>query len=198
LLGLGVTAWAATTATHFNVKGDTVIALFEAADPQDSCLEDTVFVAASETMEKLSPEGHPTSTLRTMLVVTERDVCTGTALLSGEGEAFQVAFQVAGNQSSATLTATVPVFDGMSAQIIHFDVNLTWTATDQPIFEQSKEIFRDRDLGIFVVAQFRGRHAPAEATGTVVGLGLNFTPEPSVSAELQTENDGTLLIEMTM
>jgi len=48
-----------------------------------------------------------------------------------------------------------------------------------------------------IVSQLRGIHADAVATGTVVELGQNFTPEWSTSAELQTQNDGTVVIEMT-
>ena len=40
---------------------------------------------------------------------------------------------------------------------------------------------------------YRANNAP-EAD---VGLGQNFTPEPSVSAELHTQNDGTVIIEKT-
>jgi hypothetical protein len=48
-----------------------------------------------------------------------------------------------------------------------------------------------------IKTQLRGKHIEASATGTIVGLGQNFTPEPSSSAELPTRNDGTLLIEWT-
>jgi hypothetical protein len=61
-------------------------------------------------------------------------------------------------------------------------------------FQRSKETFRDKELGIMIKSTLKGRHAAAEATGTVRGLGQNFTPEPSESAELQTQNDGTIVI----
>jgi hypothetical protein len=61
-------------------------------------------------------------------------------------------------------------------------------------FQRSKETFRDKELGIMIKSTLKDRHAAAEATGTVRGLGQNFTPEPSESAELQTQNDGTIVI----
>jgi hypothetical protein len=199
LVGFGMAAWADASATHFQVKGDTAIALFEAVDPEDSCIEDTVVVIASETMEKLSPEGHPTSTVRTVLVVGQVDVCLDFTLLSGEGEVFQAAFRVAGNQRSATLTATVPVLDLISQQIMTFDVNLTWTAQGKPVFEHTKETFRDPETGITIITQLRGFHVDAVAAGTTVEVagGRNFTPSPSESAELHKVNDGTVIVQQT-
>jgi hypothetical protein len=148
-------------------------------------------------MQKISPGGEPTSMVGTVLVVAALDVCQGITLLSGGGEASDQAFRLAGDLSAATLSTTIRVLDTVSFQIITFDVNLTWTATGEPVFEQTKEMFRDRDLGLLIVTQIRGWHAPAVATGTVVGLGRNFTPEPSTSAELEKVNDGTIVIEMT-
>jgi hypothetical protein len=197
LVSLGSPGWADTTAAHFSVKADTAIAVFEATSPTDACLVFTVMVIASDQMQKLSPDGGPIASVETMLIVAIEDVCQGITLLSGEGETAQPSFRMAGDLRSATLTATVPVLDNITGQLINYSVNLTWTATGQPVFEQSKETFRDRDLGIFAVVQFRGRTVDAEATGTVAGLGENFTPAPSTSAQLLTQNDGFVTIEMT-
>jgi hypothetical protein len=133
--------------------------------------------------------------VRTVLVVGQRDGCLGVPLFSGQGETPEQSFQF--SLSSATLTTTVTVFDSISFQDYDFDVDLTWTATGAPVFHHDKETFRDKELGIKIQTQLRGRHAPAVATGTVVGLGQNFTPEPSDSAELQTDNNGTITIEKT-
>jgi hypothetical protein len=203
LVNIGVTGWADTTATHIKIKGDTAVATFEAFDPDDACLENFVTVVASDRMEKVSPGGGPTSTVEPVLVVGQVDVCLGITLFSGEGVTgdplfpFAIEFQFASNLSSATLRAMVQVFDSVSATAYPFDVEVTWTATGAPVSHHDKETFRDKDLGLMIVTDLRGRHAPAVATGTVVGLGYNFTPEPSISAELQTDNNGTISIEMT-
>jgi hypothetical protein len=147
-------------------------------------------------MEKVSPGGGPISMVRTTLVVGQTEVCVGVTLFSGQGETPEPSFQF--SLSSATLTTTVPVFDSISRQVYDFDVVLTWTATGTPVSHHDKETFRDKELGIKIKTQIRGRHAPAEAVGTVVGLGQNFTPESSDSAELQAENNGTIIIEKTL
>jgi hypothetical protein len=146
-------------------------------------------------MEKVSGPNGSTLFVRTLLVVGQRDVWLGLSLLSAEGETPQHAFQFASDLSSATLSTTVTVFDVVSQQFYDFEVNLTWTAQGAPVSHHCKETFHDKELGI--KTQLRGTHVDAEATGTIVGLGQNFTPEPSVSAELQTQNSGTVIVEKT-
>jgi hypothetical protein len=196
LVGLGVTGWAETTATHFKVQGDTVAALFQATDP-NPCVEFQVGLIASDEMLKLSPDGGPETRVQTVLVVAGTDICENIDFVHGTGSTeVQAAFHVTGNLSTAALRATVPVFDLVSQQVINFDVNLTWTATGKPVVHHGTETIRDEDLDIFVTAHFPGKLAPAVASGTVVAFGVNFTPEPSVRAEIQTQNDGIVTIQM--
>ena len=116
----------------------------------------------------------------------------------GEGKTLQHSFQFAGDVGSATVRATVMVFDSFSSPFYEFDVDLTWIAHAEFMAHHSKETLHDKDLGIKIITHLRGRHAPAVASGIVLGLGINFTPEPSDSAELQTENNGSIVIEKTM
>ncbi len=97
--------------------------------------------------------------------------------------------------SSATLTATVPVVEEATFDPIPFTVNLTWTAIGPTVRTHFHEQFRDREAGIFINSQVRGWLAPAVATGTVVGLGENWTPEPSISAELIKQGAGVVTIQ---
>jgi hypothetical protein len=189
---VGSTAWAKTTKTKFQVKGDTAIAVFQATAPDDPCIENFVSVVASELMEKQKPGG-TTETTRTVLVAGRTHTCFGITLFSGQGETTEHSFQF--SLSSATLTATVLMFDSVSFQSYEFDVDLTWTAEGPAVFHTCKETLRDKDLGIKIMTHLRGRHAPAEAVGTVIGVGENFTPGPSDEAELQTQNDGSIIIE---
>jgi hypothetical protein len=113
LVSLGSLGWADTTASNFSVKGATAVATFEAADSQDPCLVNTIIVVASDSMEKLSPEGQPSSTVRTTLIVVQEDVCLGITLLSGEGATAQQSLRIAGELSTATLDTTVMVLDNI-------------------------------------------------------------------------------------
>jgi len=188
---------AATTTTNFRLKGDTVVATFEAFDPQDPCLLDFVSVAASDLVEKMSPGGKKTADAGTLLLIIQRDVCTDTVLFGGFGGPASQSFQVAGDLKSATLSAQVPVFNNVTSLTTTFQVNLTFQATGAAEFLHLKETFQDPDLGIKITSQSVSWTSPATATGTVSGVGQNFTPEPSDSATIQKENDGTLTIQKT-
>jgi hypothetical protein len=209
LVGIGAPGGADTTKSHFKIKGDTAVASFQATDPQDPCIESFVSVVASDLMEKVSPGGGPTSTVRTVLLVGLRDPCLDISTMSAEGETPEHTFRIAHDLSSATLRATVPVFNLSDLQWYTFEVDLTWTAQGEATRHHDKETFRDKDLGLKITSHLRGKHAEAQATGTVVAvevpltplpavqLGQNVTPEPSDTAELQTENNGTIIIEKT-
>jgi hypothetical protein len=187
---------AATTSENFRLKGETLMATFEAFDPLDPCLLNFVAVTAADTIEKTSPGGKKTIRNGIVLVVIQRDVCTDSVLFDGMGIATNQTFQVAGNLSSATLTAQVQVFEGEVG--FPFQVNLTWTATGKAELLHSKETFRDAELGIRILSQSVSSIAPATASGTVFGLGQNFTPEASDTGSIQTQNDGSLLIQKTL
>jgi hypothetical protein len=195
-LAIGSTAWAEATRTLLTVKGDTATATFDSIDPETPCLQNFAIAVASDLMQKQLPGGKAI-TVNTMLIVVQKDVCLDFLLFSAQGETTTQSFALASDLSSATLSTTVTVFDELTHQLYDFDVNLTWIAQDTPVFENVKETFRDPELGLKIMSHVRGRHVAAEATGTLVGLGRNFALEPSVSAELQTENLGTLIIEKT-
>src|SRR5262249_30636145 len=166
-----------------------------AFDPLDPCLLDFVSVSASDLVEKTSPGGKKTSFPGTLLIVIQEDVCTNSVLFQGFGGPAAHSFQVAGNLSSATLTAQVPVRDNITGITSTFEVNLTWKAPGKVEFLHSKETFRDPELGIRIMLQSVSFVAQATATGTVFGVGQNFTPESSDAATIQSQNDGTLLIQ---
>lgn len=137
------------------------------------------------------------------MVRSQTDVCTGITLFSGVGETpANLSFQVAGSLRSATLTATISVFNTVSSSTVTFQVNLVWTATGKPQSLHSKETFRDPDLGIRIRALTHSRQVEAIATGTIVkvdvnGGNYNFTPEASDTATIRKESDGSLIIEKT-
>jgi hypothetical protein len=188
---------AKTTASHFDLKGDTAVATFDIVSASDPCLENFVFIFASDEIQKISP-GQKSTTVRASLVVSQVDNCTGIPLLSGEGQPDMQVFRMDRNSATlATLTTTIPVFDFLTFQVYDFDVNLTWRATVPAERHHDHEYFRDRTAGILINTQVRGLHAPAVATGTVFGFGQNFTPEPTTNTELQTDNTGSVTIERT-
>jgi len=203
LVGSANTARAETMVSHFKIKGETIVASFHATNPDDPCVEFFVSVVASDLVERTSPPKSKVAQPSVVLIVGWTDSCLGITLFSGQSEPLQEPpiLQIARDLRSATLRATVPVFDLMSLQFYDFDVDLTWTGRGPAVRQNSKETFRDRDLGIFIKTHLKGVARPAEAVGTVVGLvegvQVNVTPEPTADAEIQRRDDSSLVIEKT-
>src|SRR4051812_36937935 len=74
-----------TTVSHFKFKNDTAVATFDQVSASDPCLENLVFIFASDEIQKISP-GPKSTTVKASLVVTQVDSCTGIPLFVGEGE----------------------------------------------------------------------------------------------------------------
>jgi hypothetical protein len=195
VVGWAADAEAQTAVSHLKIKGEAVNATFISLDSTDPCFETAVTVIASNAMQKTSP-GQKTRTTATELVISRVDVCAGISIFEGQGSAEVHDLRIAGNLRSATLTASVIVEDTAGDPVL-FTVALSWTATGPAVRNHEHEIFRDEDLGLFINSHVRGKIAPAVATGAVIGLGENWTPEPSTSAEIMTQSSGTVTIERT-
>jgi hypothetical protein len=200
-----ISALDAATVTNFRLRGDTITAFFDAIDPLDPCIENVAFVAVADEVQKLSPDGRPTSDTQTIVDVTQIDICNGVPLFvsdTADSVILNQSFHVDGNLRSASLIAEVriPNLTHIS-QSATFQVNVVWTASGKPGLSKTKETFRDPDLGITIRALGHGRHVDAVATGTVVTVdlsdGRNLTPEPSDSATIAKDNDTSLVIEKT-
>ena len=195
-LSFSVQTVAAATVTKLQLKGDTITAQFDALDPEENCLENFVFVVASDMIQKES-QTERTRTVSLMLSIVQKDICTEVVLFSGEGAIAAPDLEIAANLKSATLTAKVPVFDTISQQSVTFDAHLVWNATAKPKVVNSTDIFRDRGLGIFIKSVTHSKQAQAIATGTVFGNGQHFTPEASDMATIENNKDSSLTIEKT-
>src|SRR3954452_1977705 len=138
---------AKTTASHFEVKGEAAVATFAEVSASDPCLENFVFIFASDETQKVSP-GPKSTTVKTSLVVNQVDTCSGISLFSGEGVADMQVFRMDRNSAIlATLTTSIAVFDFLTFEVHDFDVNLTWRATAPAERHHDHEYVRDRTAG---------------------------------------------------
>jgi hypothetical protein len=177
-------ATATTTVTNLRLTGDQVSALFNAPTSADGCVETLLALGAADLIEKVSGSGKTTNT-RMVAFVTQTDVCQPflVDIVVADGEATNITLKVAGNGRTATLAGSIDVLDIVNGLFRTLQVNLTWTATEKPEFTNTKETFKDPELGIIIKSKSRGIFAEATATGTVMGLGPNLTPEPSEEAK---------------
>jgi hypothetical protein len=190
-------ARAQTTVTNLRLNGKTAIATFDSVDPNDPCITYHVAVVSSNSMQQVSPGSTKTTTVGTVLAVDVEDICLDMTVFNGTGATTQQTLMFA-DLKSATLTATVTITDPSSGQTADFIVNLTWSAAGPATNSRDVQIIIDRQLGLIMVLRQRGSSVPAMATGTVIleDLGLNITPEPSDTAELQSQTQGQLTIQM--
>jgi hypothetical protein len=189
----------ANTVSNSRLKGSTVTALFAATTSTDGCVVTFVSVGAADLVEKILADGTVKSTRSTVFVV-QTDICQEDGpvdFLVADGESLTTSLQVAGDGSSAKLTGSITLLDIVGSQFLTLQLNLTWKAIEKPIVTKSNTMFKDKDLGIKVKTKSSSMFAEAIATGTVLGLGVNATPEPSEegTANIQRAAEATLTIE---
>ena len=116
----------------------------------------------------------------------------GSVLFSGTGSTESFGFTVDADLTNARLEGTVPVFNEGEGTIVDFQVDLTFAATGP--LERSRVTSRIREPGFVSVAHFKGESREATATGTVSGVGSNWTPVPSTVAFIQRNDTGQISV----
>jgi hypothetical protein len=172
----------ASAADVFKFRDDSASAFFSDIGPS-GCINTGGSVFAFEDISH-SPPGPGSSTAAVLIDLFQFDFCTDTPLLSASGSAelTDSDFQVAGNLDSATLHATVPMFDNVSGTAFDLTVDLTWTSTSS-LGHQSSHI-KVNFQGCHVNLKNNSAFRFAEASGTVSDGTTNFTPSPSTQATI--------------
>src|SRR4026208_952705 len=121
IFALALTALAATSVSgaagastlHFSFKGQFAEADFDSVDPS-GCVETFVFVEGVNGTVKET--GHPAASSTAVIVIDQFDFCPSTATLFAVGETTLAAgeFQIDKMLTTATLNATIEVFDEVS------------------------------------------------------------------------------------
>lgn len=101
-------------------------------------------------------------------------------------------FQIDNQLDTATLNATVEVFENISGASIPIDVHISWTGIG-PTF-RTKDRFQSSQPGSKLKIRFDGVSRAATASGTVSDGTTNFTPEPAVFADMGSAKQGELEI----
>jgi hypothetical protein len=84
------------------------------------------------------------------------------------------------------------VFDEVSGASFDLAVDLSWAGVG-PLGRQQTTSHFDTP-GCIINSHFQGRSRPAQAWGSVSDETLNYTPELSVSASLDSVKNGTVVI----
>ena len=172
----------ASAADVYKFKGYSAAAFFSTTDPSGCIVTGgSVFVFENISHRRPGP-GSPTADV--FIDLFKEDTCTGTGLLSASNlaPADIVNFQVAGNLDSATLLATVPMFDFVSNTAFDLTVDLTWTGTSSLGHQNSQ--FKQNFEGCHINLKNNSAFRYAEASGTVSDGTTNFTPSPSTQGTI--------------
>jgi hypothetical protein len=161
----------------YKFKGYSAAAFFSDTDPS-GCIFTGGSVFVFENISH-SPPGPGSYTADVLVDLFKQDICTGTTLMSASNMAPAeiTEFNVAGNLDTATVVATVPMFDYASNTAFDLTVDLTWTGTS-PLGHQSTQS-KVNFAGCHTNLKNNSAFRYAEAFGTVSDGTTNFTPSPS-------------------
>jgi hypothetical protein len=175
-----------------HTRGPEVDADFFSLDPS-GCIETDVFLTIAD-QQVQSPPGPGTSGPAVLFFdINKFNNCTGELLFTASCSPLTtINFQVAKKLDSATLNATLECFEFLSSSSFNISANLTWIATGTPTTERSSSHFFSP--GCKTNFQFDGTFTPAQASGTVSDGTTNFTPDPSVFADIASVRSGEVEI----
>jgi hypothetical protein len=172
-------AAASGSTTVFRFNALTAIAAF---DSTSGCIE--TFADVDGTQSNLGPEAD--------VLIAQFDNCTGTLLLEAVGSTLNPNFQVAKSLTSASLSATISVFDFVSGNTFNVSVNMAWTSTSTIMNEV--QTFHIHTKGFTENFHLNATFRDASASGTVSNGTTNFTPSPSVFAQIASVKVGDVTI----
>jgi hypothetical protein len=174
-----VSASGSTTVIKFQSK--TAFADFDSVSP-DGCIETFAFVDG--TQSSTNPEAD--------VFIGQYNNCTSTSLLSAYGSTSNPNFQVSGDLASASLNATISVFDYVSGNTFNVSVSTTWTATSPS--SRNFGVSHYQTKGFRETFHFNDTFRDASASGTVSDGTTNFTPSSSVFAQTASFKSGDVTI----
>ncbi len=177
LMALAVPARAAGSETlHVKFQGHTAQAEFSSIN---GCVQTVVYVLATDGRFKTDPGG-PEAASGGEVYVSQEDVCTQTQLVDAFGFADLAPddFQIDGQFTAATLTATIEVSDSTSGTSFPVHVSVSWTGFGDTFSQDNR--FHLKAPGSKVNFHMDGTFRQATASGTVSDGTTNLTPEPAL------------------
>lgn len=174
-------AAASGSTTVFRFHGMTAFAVFDSLS-SDGCVDTTVFVDANQSGSNLEAD----------VFIGQFNICTQTDLMEASGSTLSPTIQISKKLDSASLSATISVTDFLSGNTFNVSVNTTWTATGPLSHEIQSMHFHTKGFidNFHLNAAFRD----AGASGTVSDGTTNFTPSPSVFAQVASVKVGDVTI----
>lgn len=175
----------------FKFKGKSAVAIF--SSDLSECSYSDVYVLGTEELFQNPPHAK-TASSGVFVFISQYDACTNTELLVAEGTASleEAGFQINRKLDSATLQATIPVYDHVSGTSFDVFVDLTWTGVGPLGHQNSTSHFHSADCSIN--NRSNNSFRSSEASGIVSSVSTNFTPAPAFSASLSYAQTGDVVV----
>lgn len=194
LLALITSGAGAADVFRNHTRGPGASSAFIDEDQSDPCISTFVNVTFSAFTVQ-SPPDPAEESLEAFVFISKYNLCTSTDLIFGGGfkQLTDQEFTIdPRNLSSASLNTTIEVLDLVSGVPFNVDVSMMWTANGDIIrsnqhhnFWTPSFLFKDRSNGTF---------RESTASGTISDGTTNFTPDPSLFAEISKINEGFTVI----
>lgn len=157
-------------------------------DTINGCIEDFVSVACGE---------DPQQGAFVVISYLQANNCTEPPTLLTEGFAVvsglpQSAVQISPSLKSAELNTTILVFDAALQADVPVALSLTWVGTGNLFLTMSHSLVHLP--GFTTIDRGHTKSRSAQASGDVTVNGVNFTPEPSIDAGIESFMDGSLTV----
>ena len=194
VLLLSLVAFAFTTSAPraHAASGTTIVfrfhglSTFASFDSSDGCIDTSVSVDGHQnTVSKQTVSSAD-------IIIEQFNVCTSVLLLGAFGFTSNANFQVGKKLVSASLNTTISVTDIVSGNTFPVSVNLTWTSTSA--ITQEDQTFHFHTKGFTQNGHFNADFRDANALGTVSDGTTNFTPSPSVFAQIMSAKQVVITI----
>jgi hypothetical protein len=176
------------TREHVKIVGDTAVASWDYT--QGNVL---TFVNVIATLNNVKDANGKSQDAFVSLAISQSDVETGNILITGVAFATDFQFHVDNQLQMATLDVNDAIFqDDNSFTFFNVDIDLNWTATAEATTQHSHEHIREP--GLKINSQFKGTFRDAQASGSIFGKDIQFTPMPSSNGQLQHNRFGSVSI----
>jgi hypothetical protein len=173
-------------------QGSTGATAFFNSTDESGCIVTAVFVIANADTERVLP-APGTRTAQVALVISQVDLCQLHPILTGNGVSDDATIVVSPNLRDATVSAVVPVLNLADGSLVDVFVDLTFVATSIVVADNGNEL----NMGVpgyIIETTFNQTFRYATASGSVMTVDGELTPEPSVEAMIQNVRVGTVVI----
>lgn len=171
-----------TTVSHFSLRNQSAVADFISTDTSTCALGVETLVSVAGSSEAVK-DGSTTVTPFASVIVSVFDFCRNTAVLFASGDTTIQSLRINPNLKLASLQATVPLFNYTTGGTITAGVDLVWNGANKADRSSSNTV--DRSGGTTLVSFSSGAIREAEAAGSVVIDGIDYTPKASIDAFIE-------------